>query len=96
MYLLTTSNLPPSYGVPSGPGNVPLRWNGESSMSSIWIFDALSFLQSLPVAGEEINEIAKRQDFTCDFFVYSSKTGIHDIVTKTCPAGFRGTSTYES
>ena len=42
----TTWKWPPSYGVPSGPSNEPMRWNGELSTRSMAMFEDLSFLQS--------------------------------------------------
>ena len=38
--------MPPSYGVPGGPGNEPLRFVRLSLTGSAWIFERVSALMS--------------------------------------------------
>ena len=46
MPVLTTSYVPPWYGVSSGPIKVPMRCVSDSPTRSTVIFEALSFLRS--------------------------------------------------
>lgn len=79
----TTSNLPPWYGVPSGPGKEPMRWKGLSSTSSILIAESLSFLQSTvinkwySVGTKWTTAEPGGTRPTCDFLVHATKTSVH-------------------